>query len=225
MKPNFIIGIAALATIGITACDESSKLAGDVAGTWNAPKTEIAIVQKEHKEKPDKDEKDRKGHRPGVKPEMNPVMSCSPTITFVRTQGTNGGTLSISGAYEITQGVNVTDTAVAVPVKATVSGTVAASGSWQAKDDDEISVTLDASKTSVAVDPASLALSYGALTDAPAGGLDSLKENVAKNIAATVTPMLQRQIGRLHKFDDVKVAGNTMTMEIGKTKLNFSKEQ
>lgn len=224
MKTKILIGIAALATIGLTACDESAKLAGEVEGTWTAPKTEMASVRKDHKENTDKEGKDHRGGRPDGKPDMKPTLSCAPTITFVRTQGTNGGTLTISANYEVTQGVNVTDTVLTVPVKATVSGTVTADGTWQAKDDDEIVVTLDASKTSVTVDPASLALSYATLTDASASGLETLKEKVAGNISSAVVPMLQHRIGQLRKFDDVRIAGNTMTMEIGKTKLNFSKK-
>ena len=51
MKAKFLIGIAALATIGFTACDKSAKLAGDVEGTWTAQKTAM-IFEKGHKEKP-----------------------------------------------------------------------------------------------------------------------------------------------------------------------------
>ncbi len=223
MKAKFLIGIAALATIGFTACDKSAKLAGDVEGTWTAQKTEM-FFEKGHKEKPYNEGRDQKGHRPDGKQGMRPTMEYAPTITFTRTQGTNGGTLTISANYEVTQGVNVIDTVLTVPVKASVGGTVTAAGTWQAKDDDEISVILDASKTSVTVNPSSLTLNYATLTDAPASGLETLKKNVANNIASTVTPMIQHHIGQIRKFDDVKVVGNTMTMEIGKTKLKFSRK-
>lgn len=222
MKKIMII-FAVLAILGLTACDNAAKLAGEVEGAWTAPKTDMAFVKKDHKEKPHKDDKDSKEGK-GARPEMKPTMACAPTITFTRTQGSNGGDISIFGNYEVTQGVSVTDTVMPAPVKATVSGMVTASGTWQVKDDDEIIVTLDPSKTVVKVDPASLKLDYAMLTDAPASRLESLKQNVANNVVSTVTPMLQQRISQIRKFDDVKITGNTMKLEIGKTKFNFTKK-
>ena len=97
-------------------------------------------------------------------------------------------------------------------------------GTWMADDDDDIAVTLDDSKTVVKVDPSTLTLNYATLTDASVAELDTLKGKVANNIAAAVTPTLQRHIAKLHKLDDVKVLGNSMKMEIGKTKFNFTKK-
>ncbi|MFG6396727.1 MAG: hypothetical protein K1V89_05240, partial [Muribaculaceae bacterium] len=108
--------------------------------------------------------------------------------------------------------------------KASLSGTVMAAGTWMADDDDDIAVTLDDSKTVVKVDPSTLTLNYATLTDASVAELDTLKGKVANNIAAAVTPTLQRHIAKLHKLDDVKVLGNSMKMEIGKTKFNFTKK-
>lgn len=219
MNAKFMMGLVVLATVGLAACDESSKLAGDVAGTWDAHKTEI-VCDRQHK---DKDHKDRR-NSPDARPEMKSEMACAPTITFVRKEGTNGGTMTINTNYEVTQDVSVSDATVAAPVKATVCGTVTASGTWMAKDDDEIDVTLDASKTNVTVDPASLVLNYGTLTDAPTAKLDSLKQNVAANIETPVVAMIKTRMSRLHEFDDVKVVGNTMKMELGKTKMTFTKK-
>lgn len=217
---KLITGIAALAIFGLTACNNSAKLAGEVDGTWSAPKTSIVFLKEDHKDKDHKKSKEDISNRP----EMTPAMACAPTVTFTRTQGTNGGDISISATYEITQSVHVTDTVVPAPVKATINGTVTTSGTWQTKEDDEIYVTLDPAKTVIKTDLSSLTLNYATLTDASASGLDALKENVAGNIASTVTPMIQQCINKIHKLDDVKVNGKTMTMELGETKFNFSKQ-
>lgn len=217
---KLITGIAALAIFGLTACNNSAKLAGEVDGTWSAPKTSIVFLKEDHKDKDHKKSKEDISNRP----KMTPAMACAPTVTFTRTQGTNGGDISISATYEITQSVHVTDTVVPAPVKATINGTVTTSGTWQTKEDDEIYVTLDPAKTVIKTDLSSLTLNYATLTDASASGLDALKENVAGNIASTVTPMIQQCINKIHKLDDVKVNGKTMTMELGETKFNFSKQ-
>ena len=53
------------------------------------------------------------------------------------------------------------------------SGTANASGTWMAKDDDEIAVTLDATNANITVDPSSLTLGYATLTDTPATELET----------------------------------------------------
>lgn len=114
--------------------------------------------------------------------------------------------------------------AITIPVKATVNGNVSASGTWIVKDGDEIVINLDPSKTIVNVDTASLALSYAKLTDAPIDSLNTIKERVAANIADAIKPMLAGQVQKLRKFDDVKIKGNTMTLEAGHNKMTFTKQ-
>ncbi len=151
-------------------------------------------------------------------------VTCTPTFTFTLEKGTNGGNLAISAQYTVAQPVFTKDE-TAAPVKATISGTATASGTWMAKDDDDITVTLDPAKTNVTVDPASLKLDYAVLTDRPASELDSIKANIAANIEPQVKSMLQERISNLRKFDDVKfINPTTMKMEVGHAKITFTKE-
>ena len=147
-------------------------------------------------------------------------MTCTPTITFVRTDGTNGGTLTVSADYTVTKGIQTAS--AAAPVKASVNGTVSASGTWTVKDGDEVLVVLDPSKTVVDVDVNSI--SYAKLTDAPKTALDSIKGSVASNIADVIKPMIAAKVQKMHKFDDVKVTGNTMTLKAGHNRIAFTKQ-
>lgn len=220
MKIKFLMAVALTAALGLSSCGgEDAKLAGELAGTWKGNTTEM---MKGKKEKPDKDDKHREGDR--NKPNRIDAgdMSCTPTLTFVRANGINGGTINISAIYTVSKGVE--STATATPVKATVSGNINASGTWTVKDGDEVILVLDPSKTVVDVDTASLALSYARLTDAPQDSLNSIKERVASNIADIIKPMLAGKIQKMHKFDDVKVTGNTMTLEAGHNRISFSKQ-
>lgn len=149
-------------------------------------------------------------------------MTCTPTLTFVRTDGTNGGTIKIVADYTVTKGVESVTTDI--PVKATVNGNVSASGTWTVKEGDEIIVNFDPSKTIVNVDTASLALSYARLTDAPVDSLNTIKQRVAPNIPDVIKPMLAGKIQKLRKFDDVKITGNAMTLEMGHNKITFTKQ-
>lgn len=211
-----IIGAALLSIAGLTSCDNTARLAGNVEGTWRAPETNM-ILKKDHGGHYDSGAAGRHVN--------DRTLACAPTITFTRTQGTKGGDITIVANYTMTMPVALTDTVLSAPVNATVSGTANASGTWMAKDDDEIAVTLDATRTDVTVDPSSLTLSYATLTDSPAAGLEAIKARVQANVASAVSQAIRQSTARLHEFDDVKVAGSNMKLEIGKTKLMFTRQQ
>lgn len=217
MKTKLLMAVALATALGLASCtSEDAKLAGELAGTWKGSTTEMM------KGKKDKDDKHKDGecNKPGRPDCCN--MTCTPTLTFDRTSGTNGGALTISADYTITRGVE--STATATPVKATVNGTVNAAGTWIVKDGDEVLVTLDPTKTVVDIDPASLVLSYAGLTDAPQDSLATIKERVASNISDVIKPMIAGKVQKMHKFDDVKVIGNTLTLEAGHSKLTLTKQ-
>lgn len=215
MKIKLLMSAAFAAVIALSSCSgEDAKLAGDLAGTWTGQTTSM-MGGKNHK--PDKD--GRKG-QPAMADKGE--MSCTPTLTFVKTDGTNGGTLNISADYTLTKGVESISTPT--PVNATVSGNITASGTWTVKDGDEVKVIIDPSKTVVNVDTTSLTLSYATLTDASQDALASIKEKVSANLESVVKPMLSARVQKLHEFDDVKITGNVMTMEMGHNKVTFNKK-
>ena len=73
------------------------------------------------------------------------------------------------------------------------------------------------------VDTASMTLNYAQVTDAPRDSLASIRNNVALNIADVVKPMLAAKVQKMRKLDDVKITGNTMTLEAGHNKASFTK--
>lgn len=231
MKTKLLMAAAVAAVLGLASCaSEDAKLAGELAGTWKGTTTEVIKGKKDKADKPDKaDRSDKDGkHKEGDRDRAGRPdccdMTCTPTLTFDRTSGTNGGALTISADYTLTRGVETTATATATPVKATVNGTVNASGTWTVKDGDEVLVTLDPTKTVVDIDTTSLVLSYAGLTDAPQDSLATVKERVASNITDVIKPMIAGKVQKMHKFDDVKVIGNTLTLDAGHNKLTLTKQ-
>ena len=216
------------AVMGLASCDGGdAKLAGELVGTWKGQPAEMmngdkGKPDKDERHKPDKGDSQREGDRGNANRHDDGELTCTPTFTFVRTDGTNGGIIDISADYTVTKGVDsMTHT---TPVKATVNGNLTASGTWTVKDGDEVIVNLDPSKTVVNVDTASLTLSYARLTDAPLDSLDTIKGRVAGNIAEVLRPMLTGRIQKMRKFDDVRITGNTMTLEAGHSKMIFTKK-
>lgn len=236
MKTQLIMAAVLTAVLALPSCSgEDAKLAGELAGTWKGSATEM---MQGRNGRPDGDRKDRDRkdgrHDGGDRKDAGRgeatnrdgmdagSMTCTPTITFVRTDGTNGGTLTVSADYTVTKGIQTSS--VTAPVKASVNGTVSASGTWTVKDGDEVLVVLDPSKTVVDVDVNSMSLSYAKLTDAPKAALDSIKGSVASNITDVIKPMIAAKVQKMHKFDDVKVTGNTMTLKAGHNRIAFTKQ-
>lgn len=208
------------AIVGLTSCNGGdAKLAGELSGTWKGNTTGMMNGKKD---KLDKDSKRNRGEIDGARRDDSGEMTCTPTFTFVRTENANGGTLNISVVYTVIRSVESVTTTT--PIKATVNGNVNASGTWTVKDDDEVVVNLDPSKTTVNVDTASLSLSYANLTDAPQDSLNTIKDRVAANISDVIKPMLAGRIQRIREFDDVKIKGNTMELEVDHRKMIFTKQ-
>ncbi len=220
MKIKLLITAAIVAALSLSSCDgKDAKLAGELVGTWKGAPT---TMMNGKKDKPDKDHKSKDGNHDNADRAHGGEMTCTPTLTFVRTDGTNGGTINLSADYVVAQGVE--SATATTPVKATVKGTVKAAGSWTVKDGDEIKIIIDPSKTVVDVDTTSIALSYSRLTDAPQDSLSSMKSRVATNLEGIVKPMLMGRIQKMHSFDDVKIVGNAMTLEAGHNKMSFTKQ-
>lgn len=220
MKTKLLMLAALTAVLSLSSCSgEDARLAGELAGTWKGTTTEMT---KSKKDKPDKDDKTKNDGRDKAHHMDAGNMSCTPTLTFVRTDGANGGSLTVSADYTLTRGVESITTSV--PLKATVKGSINASGTWTVKDGDEVLVTLDPAKTTIDVDTSSLALSYAKLTDAAPDSLIAIKERVASNLEDVIKPMLSAKVQKMHKFDDVKITGNTMTLEAGHNTISFTRQ-
>lgn len=214
MKIKMLMAAGLTAALALSSCSsEEAKLAGNIAGTWNGNTTQMS----HRKDKPDKKDRrdvDRNRMDAGE-------MTCTPTLTFIRTDGTNGGTIDISANYTLTRGVE--SVASATPVSATVNGSIKASGTWTAHDDDEVIINLDPTKTVVDVDTTSVSLNYAQLTDAPKDSLASMRSRVISNIPDVVKPMLEARVMKMRKLDDIKITGNLMTLEAGHTLISFTK--
>lgn len=214
MSKLVYLALGALVSVGIVSCDDSAKLASQVEGVWSGNTTVISAKEKHHKDKP---------HTNDAQPMGAKINSVAPSFTFTPDASVkNGGQLSFSGVYSVSQAVS--SQSVDVPFDATADVKVSAKGTWNAQDDDEILVTIDASSVNVTVDPASVALGYAVLTDKPVSELDSLKAQILPNIDTSFTEEVRKRVVSLHKLDDIKIQGTTMTLEIGKTDFTLNKQ-
>lgn len=97
MKIKFLTTVALVAVVGLSSCGGGdAKLAGELTGTWKGNtamvmKGKMDKPDKDGKHKPDKEDKHKGGDRDKAPRGDGGEMTCTPTLTFVKTDGTNGG--------------------------------------------------------------------------------------------------------------------------------------
>lgn len=207
MKKAIYLAAAAVITAGLASCNENARLASEVEGIWSGNTTNISKKHSKHN-----------NAVPGAE-----INSVAPSFTFTQDQSVkNGGKLLYSGVYSVSQAVN--STTVNVPFEATANVKATASGTWTAKDDDEIVVTIDPSSVNATIDPASVSLGYSVLTDKPVSELDSLKAQILPNIQTSFSAEVLKSVTDMRKLDDIRIKANTMTLEIGHTDYTLTKQ-
>lgn len=150
-----------------------------------------------------------------------PDMSCTPILTFDRTADTRGGRLDIGADFTITKELG--ESATKDLATATINGKASASGTWVIEDGD-VKLILNPADTRVDIDTASLTLSYAHPSKHTTDSLSLTRHMIATNIAETMRPIVTAKIQKITEFDDVSVADNIMTLEIGNNMITFTKQ-
>lgn len=185
--------------LGLWSCDGAGSLSDKVAGAWTGT------------------------------PESLPVdAGYSSTIienySFQRdsVDGSNGGNVLMTGLVSVMTQLPEINW-VMEPISLSTSGTVTISGTWRAVDDDELSVSFNPLSIDVNIDPDAVAVSDNILTGQNSVGFDSIKAKAAVNVAAQIRRAVELRYSRIKKFDDVKVKGQIMQMEVGDTDYVFTR--
>lgn len=212
MNKFLSLAVVGLAIAGLASCNENARLASQVEGIWSGSTTVVK----------DGNNKGKK-HGPEMQPLGASVQSVTPSFTFTKDASVkDGGKVLYSGVYSMTQAV--TSSFVDVPFEATANVKATASGTWTAKDDDEILLTIDPSSITAEIDPASVSLGYSVLTDKPVSELDSLKAQILPNLDTNFKAEIVKRVTALRKLDDIKIKSSTMTLEIGHTDYTLTKQ-
>lgn len=198
MKKLFLMGAIALASLGLCSCDEASKLAEKVDGTWAGAPERLIDSQASSATTLD-------------------------TYTFTRDGESRGGKLRVVSLVSTTGSI-MGSAAIVQPFSLTAAATAQIDGTWLAIDDDEIQVNLDLRTLQVNVDPDAVVLSSQMLTGATSSAVDSLKPSLVNTIDAQVRQAISNRYLGIKKLDDVEVKGNLLEMEIGHNKYVLNRQ-
>lgn len=179
----------AAAAVMLTSCDEKSKLADQMSGTWSSAPEQLVD---------------------------NSASSATiiETYSFIRDTDRAGGELTLTALISITGQVNGTD-AFLQPFSMTAAGMASISGSWEAVSDEDVNIHWNDSTLSVSVDPSAVVLTSNVITGQTTPQLDSIKPQLAQSINAQITQAVKLRFLGTRKFEDIKVRDGEMKYEVG----------
>lgn len=197
---KILLGLAAVASMGLMSCNERADLAESVAGTWSGA-TEMAANTTDGQ------------------------FTVTDTYTFTVDKTDEGGTMMIVGMVNGTMPASHFALSLDQPVSTSVSGKVEVTASWRAIDDDEISVMIDPETFKVTVDPVEMVLTSNVITDNTQNTPEDLSASAMKKVEDTFRKVLLPRYVQLSHLDDVKVKGDILKYEIGKTDYAMMRQQ
>ncbi|MCC8070206.1 MAG: hypothetical protein LIO90_00185 [Bacteroidales bacterium] len=198
MRQLYSIALMVLATLALASCDDASRLADKIQGTWSGAPQRLTD-------------------------NLSNELTVVNNYTFTLDNGTKGGTFMLTAMVSATGAINNAQ-GIDQPFSLTAAGSATATGTWQATDGDEIAIIIDPQSIDVEVDPESVVLSNNMLTNVTTASTDSLKPHVIMLIQGAFKRSLTTSIMELHHLDDVEIHDNTMKYEVGHKHFTMMRE-
>lgn len=188
--------VAGMLTL-VTACDTKAKLAESVQGKWTGNPEKM-------------------------------LDTGAASASMVRTLEFTKGAADTEGSVTMTAMITVENTmqsndSIVTPLQITASGVATITGVYQAKDDDELTISLDATSMNVNVDPDAVKLNYNIATATSAPLVEKLKPGAAILATQQINRAAQNAFSNITEIDDIKIEGSIMRCEINHTDLTFTK--
>ena len=196
-KKLFGIAVAAGAMMMITSCDSKAKLAEAVQGEWT-------------------------GNPEKVLDTGAASASMVRILEFTRGAADTEGSVTMSALITVENTMQHNDSIVS-PLQITASGTATITGVYQAKDDDDIAISLDATSMTVNVDPNTVKLNYNILSEESAPVIEKLKPGAAILATQQINRAAQNAFPNITQIEHKHVYANIIKFENNDRDLIFSK--
>lgn len=195
---HLVIAAAALCALGLSSCNEASKLAKNIEGTWSgAPERLID--------------------------DPTGTATVIESTTFAVDSTGKGGDMIIVGLVSAT-GQMQGSTAIIQTISISAAAKAEVLGKWQAIDDDEIQVAIDTRTLTVSIDPEGVVLTTNMLDGDAQANVASIKPQLAEAVKQQVTNALQMRYASIKKIDDIDIKGNVMEYEINHKEYTASRQ-
>ena len=181
----------------LTGCDSRAKLAESVQGEWTG------------------------------NPEML-LDTGAATASLVRMLEFTAGTTDTEGTVTMTALITVENTmqlndSLVSPLQITSSGNATITGVYQAKDDDDLTISLDVTSMSVNVDPDGVQLNYNVVDGQSSPSVEKLRPGAVVLATQQINRAAQNVFSNITEIEDIHVKGSIMTCEINVKNLIFTK--
>ncbi len=179
--------VAAVTSVLLTGCDETSSLASKMEGTWTGTPTSLS--------------NDIAGSTTIIE-----------TVTFSRVEKTNGGPLEVVATISATSSAADDNYAIGTATL-TAAAEATASGTWKAIDGDEVAVSIDPSSIVVRIDPDGVDINADIFTGEVMPSVDSIKPAIISQLQTRIErDVITRFVGMRH-LDDVKIKHDILRFE------------
>lgn len=189
MKLKSLLAIIVFgASATLTSCENSSKLADSIAGTWSGAPEKLIDNN-------------------------SSAATITETYTFMHDKASNGGDVIVTALISVTGAVSGTE-AFIQPFSIAAAATAQISGTWEAKSDNKIAFEWNDSTLVVNVDPQAVTLSANLLTNSESPSVESLKPQFAESIKAQVAQAVEVKFLAVRKFDSIKFNDRIMEYKV-----------
>lgn len=138
--------------------------------------------------------------------------------------GTSGeGNITLTAIITVDNTMPTNDSIV-VPLTISATGTATITGVYQAKDDDDLMINLDASSLTVNVDPDGVRLNYAVLDGESGSQAAKLKPAAAMLASQQIDRAARSVFFNLSEIEDIKIDKDLLQCEIGHKDLTFRRQ-
>lgn len=195
MKKKMLSVIAlGLAVVALSSCDSRERLSDRLKGLWSGTPETLTDTGAE-------------------RATMVRLMEFVP-------QENGAGTVTMT-AYITVDNTMPANDSIVTPLTISASGTATITGTYQAKDDDDLLLNLDATSLKVNVDPEAVQLNYNVLTGNSGSTVETLRPAAALLASQQIEHAARHVYFTLSQIEDIEFHGDMMTCEMNHRDLSF----
>lgn len=196
-KISFLLSVSIASVLAFTSCNSRAKLAESIQGQWT-------------------------GNPERVLDTGAASASAVRVLEFTAGSTPTEGSVTMSALITVENTMPFNDS-IQTPLTISAAGIATITGVYQAKDHDELLISLDATSLTTEVDPDGVQLNYNIVSGESGSSADKLKPAAVVLSRQQITRAAQSILSNISVIDDIHVNGNIMKCEIGHKDIVFSR--